>query len=287
MDVSSQPGALNGARTPPATSLGERLASDQPLARDTFRRLVLLVAGWALLLRLPTLASRSFWLDETYSAWFASVPLHDLWTTVPLYETHPPFYYTLLKGWMALVGPGEAALRSLSVIASVLTVLLLPVCARWARLGARAERVALLAALLLSMNAASIQFAQQARPYAIMALAGSLAIFFAAMLVRAFAPQFSPQFAAQAPTTPPRLWTWVAGLAISAGLTLWLHNTGVFAAFGIWTGMVVALLAATPGPRARQALARCWCGRRSCRCCCASRQRWPSCRSGSRSTPRA
>jgi hypothetical protein len=52
-----------------------------------------------------------------------------------------------------------------------------------------------------------------------------------------------------------RLWPWGAGLALSAGITLWLHNTGVFAAFGIWTGMTVALLLATPGPRRRQVLA--------------------------------
>jgi mannosyltransferase len=242
------------ARAPAATGFGARLASDRPLDRHTFVRLVVLVTGWALLLRLPTLASRSFWLDETYTAWFASQPLHALWTSVPLYETHPPFYYTLLKGWMALVGPGEAALRSLSVIASVLTVALLPVCARWARLGARAERVALLAALLLSMNGASIQYAQQARPYAIQALAGSLAVFFAAMMVRAFTPG-APPGAAGATGAAARLPTWTIGLALSAGLTLWLHNTGVFAALGIWTGLTLALLLATPGPRGRQALA--------------------------------
>jgi uncharacterized membrane protein len=230
MDISSQQGPLNPF--PTAAVPTER---DVPQAR--FWTLALLVTGLALLLRLPTLASRSLWLDETYSAWFAAVPLRDLWTSVPLYETHPPFYYTLLKGWIALFGQHEAALRSLSVLASVLTVLALPACARWARLGAKAERIALLAALFLATNAASIQYAQQARPYALQALAGSLAVFFACMLVR------------------DRSWTWVAGLAVSAGLTMWLHNTGVFAAFGLWTGMTVALLASTPGPRRPQILA--------------------------------
>lgn len=247
MDVPDQPGAVSGARVPAHAVFGERLAGERPLGRKAYLALVAGIGGWALLLRLPTLASRSFWLDETYSAWFAAQPLHDLWTVVPLYETHPPFYYTLLKAWMALVGPGEAALRSLSVIASVATVVLLPVGARLARLGGRAERVALLAALLLSMNGASIQFAQQARPYAIQALAGSLAVFCAAMIVRSFTPD--------ATYAAVRRNTWVAGLALSAGLTLWLHNTGVFAAFGIWTGLTVALLLATPGPRGRQALA--------------------------------
>lgn len=240
MDISSQQSPLN-----PFPATAAAIERDVPLAR--FWTLAWLVAGLALLLRLPTLAGRSLWLDETYSAWFAAVPLRELWTSVPLYETHPPFYYTLLKGWTALFGPHEAAMRSLSVLASVLTVLAIPACARWARLGARAERVALLAALFLAVNAASIQYAQQARPYAIQALAGSLAVFFASMLVLAFARPDAP--------ARERLWTWVAGLAVSAGLTMWLHNTGVFAALGLWTGMTVALLAATKGPRRPQILA--------------------------------
>jgi mannosyltransferase len=223
-------------------------AGEQPLPRPHFILLCGLLGVLALLLRLPTLSSRSLWLDETYSAWFSSVPLHALWTQVPLYETHPPFYYTLLKGWSTLFGTSEAGLRSLCVLASVLTVVLLPVCARWARLGVRAERIGLLAGLLLAVNANNILFAQQARPYAIHALAGMLAVFFASMLVRELS-------GAHAPGARPRLWTWVAGLSLSASLTLWLHNTGVFAAFAIWTGMTAGLLFAAPGPRKRQALA--------------------------------
>jgi hypothetical protein len=232
---------------------GAWLDSEEPLSRSRFVLLCSLLALFALLLRLPTLSSRSLWLDETYSAWFAALPLHELWTQVPLYETHPPFYYTLLKGWSALFGTGEAALRSLCVLASVLTVVLIPVCARAARLGARAERIALLAGLLLSVNAQHILFAQQARPYAIHALSGMLAMFFSCMLVAELAGPGVPG------ASHRRLWTWVAGLAVSASLTMWLHNTGVFAAFGIWTGMTIGLLLARPGtqagPRRRQAVA--------------------------------
>jgi uncharacterized membrane protein len=238
MDISSQQGPLNPFPT-------AAVPTERDVPQSRFWTLALLVTGLALLLRLPTLASRSLWLDETYSAWFAAVPLRELWTSVPLYETHPPFYYTLLKGWTALFGTHEAALRSLSVLASVLTVFALPAGARWARLGAKAERVALLAALFLAVNAASIQYAQQARPYAVQALAGSLAVFFAGMLVLSFVR----------PGDEARRWSWIVGLAVSAGLTMWLHNTGVFAALGLWTGMTVALLASTPGPRRPQILA--------------------------------
>jgi hypothetical protein len=247
MDLPRSGGTLKPAG-PRAWLNGGWLDSDAPLARSRFLVLCGALGLFALLLRLPTLSSRSLWLDETYSAWFSAVPLHALWTEVPLYETHPPFYYTLLKGWSALFGTGEAALRSLCVLASVLTVVLIPLCARWARLGARCERIALLGGLLLSVNANSIVYAQQARPYALHALAGMLTVFFACMLVLALARR-----AADDPAG--RLWTWVAGLAVSASLMLWLHNTGIFAAFGIWTGMTIGLLLASPGARGRQALA--------------------------------
>ncbi len=248
MDLPRDGGTLKPASFK-AWLAGAWLDRDAPLARTRFLLLCGLLGLFALLLRLPTLSSRSLWLDETYSAWFSALPLHTLWTEVPLYETHPPFYYTLLKGWSALFGRGEAALRSLCVLASVLTVVLLPVCARVARLGARAERIALLAGLLLSVNANSILFAQQARPYAIHALAGMLAVFCACMLVRSLARPAAVDMPFE------RLWPWIGGLAVSASLTLWLHNTGIFAAFGIWTGMTAGLLFASPGPRGRQALA--------------------------------
>jgi mannosyltransferase len=223
------------------------LDSDAPLPRARFTALCALLACAALLLRLPTLSSRSLWLDETYSAWFAAVPLHDLWTQVPLYETHPPFYYTLLKGWRAWFGRSEAALRSLSVLASVLTVVALPLGARLARLGARAERIALLAALLLALNAASIAFAEQARPYALMALTGTLAVSCASMLLLRLQ-------GLQGLQKPGRRWPWALGLALCAGLTMWLHNTGAFAACGIWTGLAAGLLLAPSGPRRAQVL---------------------------------
>jgi hypothetical protein len=254
MDLPGKEGALNPGREPRASRtgiagwLGCGLDGELPLARSRFILLCGAIGLLALLLRLPTLSSRSLWLDETYSAWFSAMPLHALWTEVPLYETHPPFYYTLLKAWSALFGKSEAALRSLCVLASVLTVVLIPVCARWARLGARAERIGLLAALLLAVNANSILFAQQARPYAIHALAGMLAAFFSCMLVLELSRP-------PAQGCRPRLWTWSAGLAVSASLMLWLHNTGMFAAFGIWTGMTAGLLLASTGPRARQAMA--------------------------------
>jgi uncharacterized membrane protein len=215
-----------------------------PIEARRYLALCALVCLVAVLARLPTLASRSLWIDETYSAWFANVPLAELWTKVPLYETHPPFYYTLLKGWQAVAGHGEAALRALSVLASVTTVLLFALAPRIARLGPLAQRVGLLGALFLALNAGNVQFAQQARPYALQGLAVAVAVFCSFMFVKE----------ALALRKPP--WRWAAGLGVGAGLTLWLHNTGPFVLLAIWSGMAAALWP-LPAPRRRAAMFGC------------------------------
>jgi predicted membrane-bound mannosyltransferase len=93
------------------------LRGQQPLlARVGWRATPLTVAAAAVLLalavRLNGIALRPLWLDEAYSAWFSTRSWDYLWTAVPTYEPHPPFYYSLLKLWRGLAGGGAVALRS-------------------------------------------------------------------------------------------------------------------------------------------------------------------------------
>lgn len=206
---------------------------------------IVCLIGFAL--RLPTL-SRSLWMDETYSAWFSALPLHELWTKVPLYETHPPMYYTLLKGWSALFGTTEIALRSMSVIASVATILLLAVSGKILRAGPVGDRVALLAALFLAVNAGHIEYAQQARPYALETLAASVSILLSLLLLRAMQAQSGRVLNLR------KLLPVMLGLGLATGVTLWLHDTAIIIAFGIWVGLTLSVLIFVPGNRLVQAL---------------------------------
>lgn len=223
--------------------------TDQPINSRLFWRLCVGICILGLAARLPTLASRSLWLDESYSAWFSGLPLYELWTSVPLYETHPPVFYTLLKGWTKMFGDSEMALRSLSVLASMATIFLVSVSGRAMRAGAFGDRVALLAALLLAVNRGSVQFAQQSRPYAMETLFASAAILCSLMLLRRLSSDVDDE----------RRWrnmlSAMLGLAVCAAATLWLHNTGIFIVFGIWFGLTVSLLMLVRKPRALQALA--------------------------------
>ena len=59
---------------------------------------------------------QSVWFDEAYSIILAKQPVVTLIHLTSM-DTHPPFYYLLLKGWAGLFGWSELSLRSLSVLA--------------------------------------------------------------------------------------------------------------------------------------------------------------------------
>ncbi len=72
--------------------------------------------------RLYHIGWQPLWVDEGFSEWASRQSVWYLWTVLPTFETNPPLYYTLLKGWRFLFGDSEAALRSLSALFSVATI---------------------------------------------------------------------------------------------------------------------------------------------------------------------
>jgi 4-amino-4-deoxy-L-arabinose transferase-like glycosyltransferase len=188
--------------------------------------------------RLPEIGSRSLWIDELYTHWFASRGYLELWRDVPQYETHPPVYYTLLKAWTGLFGESEAGLRSLSLIASLATILAVatsgPFLAPAGQARFRVEAAGLLAALFLAVNAASIRDAQNARPYALQTLLITLAILAALALIERLARQDGR--AQRGDWLGPAML-----MGLTAGASLLFHNTSFFVAFGLWAGLAAAV----------------------------------------------
>ena len=62
-----------------------------PSSERSFWAVVTAIVLIALIFRLPGLATRSLWIDELFTEWFASRSFTELWTEVPQFETHPPF----------------------------------------------------------------------------------------------------------------------------------------------------------------------------------------------------
>ncbi len=181
------------------------------------RALRAVAALLALALPLPLLA-QSLWIDEASSVWFAHLPLADL--LLRLCDPHPPGYYLLLKGWLAL-GEAEPWLRLPSVFASVLAVAL-TARAGHKILGARAGA---LAALLLATFPLQSWYAAEVRMYALAQALG------AALLLPAWR-----LMSTDAQDTRPR-WRWLAAgfwLLAVAALAVDVSASLPYAALQLW-----------------------------------------------------
>ncbi len=78
---------------------------------------------------------------------------------------HAPLYFLLSRAWMQLWGSSIVAIRSLSVLCSLLT---LPVMVALGRVAFdRRNRIALIAVILLSVSPFFVAYAQEARPYSL------------------------------------------------------------------------------------------------------------------------
>jgi 4-amino-4-deoxy-L-arabinose transferase-like glycosyltransferase len=212
----------------------------------SFWLLVVLILAVALALRLPGIATRSLWIDELYTEWFASRSFAELWSDVPDYETHPPFYYSLLRLWTFVFGNSELGLRSLSLVFSLATVFAVAVSGRLLKTGRAGLVAGLLGAALLAINYASIREAQNARPYALQGLVSTVAILAALALVERLGRGARLRDAKGGWLVPAIV------LGLSAGIGLWIHNTGFFIALGIWSGLALTLLLAPATDRLRQ-----------------------------------
>ncbi len=129
-------------------------------------------------LRLINLGQSDLIFDEAASVFIARKPLAEM---IPYllraFHEHPPGYYTLLAGWIQLVGDSESMLRMLSVFFGTLSI---PLIYRWAR-EAIGVKAGLVAALLLSLAPVHVFYSQNARMYT---LIGALAVVSWLLIVR-------------------------------------------------------------------------------------------------------
>jgi uncharacterized membrane protein len=141
--------------------------------------LVAVLAVAAFTIRAWDLEAQSLWFDETYSVFLARLPVADAWAALLADGVHPPLYYALLRGVIGL-GQSEAAVRTLSVLAGTLSVVLVYAIGR-AWIGRTA---AALAGLLLCVSPLQVWYSRDARMYALLMLLSLAAIGTYALLLR-------------------------------------------------------------------------------------------------------
>lgn len=156
-----------------------------------------------------TLGLQSFDSGETITASRIIHPSYaDTFTAYSTIERSGPLYYTLAWGWSHLFGLGEVALRSLSAIFGLATIVVVFLIGR--ELFSR--RAAVIAAALAACNPDLFWYAQEARSYPLFILLTATALYF---FVRALKRPSRGAF---------------AGWAIASALAL---STHYFAAFTI------------------------------------------------------
>lgn len=123
--------------------------------------IALTLAGAAL--RLATLNTRSFWLDETTSARQALWSIPEMLARMSD-NVHPPFFHTLLHYWIAAFGPSEVVVRGFAVMWGIAAIPLV----YWAARTIYGRRVGLIATAIVAFSPFFIWYAQEARMYTMM-----------------------------------------------------------------------------------------------------------------------
>ncbi|KKT65975.1 MAG: hypothetical protein UW60_C0031G0006 [Candidatus Woesebacteria bacterium GW2011_GWA2_44_33] len=128
----------------------------------------------ALVLRIINL-NQSLWLDEAISA--LAVKDYSFWgliSSFSLGDTHPPFYYLLLKAWVYPFGYTEVFLRLLSVVIGVATVYVVYKIGK----EIKGEALGVISSLFFATSPLHIYYSQEVRMYALTTFLVSLAFYF-------------------------------------------------------------------------------------------------------------
>ncbi|MDH5677983.1 MAG: glycosyltransferase family 39 protein [Nitrospinota bacterium] len=217
------------------------ISTDEPAKGHLWALGLVVLVGTAV--RFWLIDKESLWFDEGLSVWFSQRPLPELWGQVPAYETHPPFYYTLLKGWTILFGTSEASLRSLSAVAGACAIPLVYLLGKIVAGGERAGTAGVVAAMVYAFAPVQILYAQEARPYAVLTMTAALAMGGGMWLLvnpgRAARPWFG--FGGGGPADRSAALAWLA-LVVGTAASMWLHNMATLLA-GSLLVMVAPVLA--------------------------------------------
>lgn len=163
---------------------------------------LILLLGAAL--RLPELTRTGLWLDEGVSVRKAASPISAILSGNPA-DPSPPLYYLLLKGWLVLLGPGEASLRLPSLLSGLIAIFL-----AWL-IGRRLfdEGAGLLGAALVAVSPLQVYFSTEARMYELQFALSLASMYFFVELLAGKPGRFLP-----------------AAYLFSSGAVVYLHNFG-------------------------------------------------------------
>ena len=142
----------------------------QDAARPELIALALVAVALGVVTRFVTRSA--LWLDEALSVNIATLPLGDIRSALER-DGHPPLYYMLLHFWTEVFGTGDVAVRSLSAVFGLATIVLVWLVGR--RRGGPAMAWILVAVVAVAPFA--VRYSNEARMYALVMLLVTLGWF--------------------------------------------------------------------------------------------------------------
>jgi 4-amino-4-deoxy-L-arabinose transferase-like glycosyltransferase len=221
---------------------------DDAAPAGTRARRTLTLAGLAVVLlaaaalRFHHLDAESVWLDEAFSIATSRTSLANI-VAENSQDVHPPLHYFLLHYWGFLAGTTTWAARALSVLCSLGTI----AAAYLVGAHLRGRATGLVAAILLTVSVFQVEFAQEARMYALLVLLSTLSIYFFVRLLDESSPRV---FAGYAITTTLMVYTQayaafvLAAQATSLAWEAWRRRERVIPAATRWIAALIVVLTA-------------------------------------------
>ncbi|WP_085656644.1 glycosyltransferase family 39 protein [Pseudomonas sp. B11(2017)] len=200
-------------------------------AREHWLLPILLLAA---AVRFYDLTAAAVWGDEGSSLLLAAYPLDGIWRHAA-FDVHPPLYFMLLHGWIALFGDGIFAIRSFSAVPGIATVVL----GMWLVDRLATRRAAVMAGVLLALLPTAVRYSQEVRMYALLGL----------LLVAA-------TLALVCWIKRPQRRRYLAAYALLLTAALYTHYFAVLAALSHW--LYLGLIRLQPGHRLRHIQRRDW-----------------------------
>jgi mannosyltransferase len=124
-------------------------------------------------LRVAHLGEKSYSWLELCTVRICRLPFSSFWALLWQFEANMSFYYLLVRVWINF-GDGEAWMRLLSAIFAIASIPVIYAVGKQVS----GQSTGLAAALLLSINAAHVAYAQEARSYALLILLCLLSLLF-------------------------------------------------------------------------------------------------------------
>lgn len=182
---------------------------------------------FSFIFRLYYIDSQPYWLDESYTVWFAAQSYSSLFFWVPTFESHPPLYYATVKLWNETAGIFfENPERYFSLILSILLILV--TYKIWKQISTKIkienniDSIPII--LFLSFSSLISWYSIEARPYLLFVLAYSVILY--------------GFFCVVDKKNHNNVKSWLI-LSLGALLTNWSHSTGPIHSFVIYATLLI------------------------------------------------